>query len=69
MEKKAYANLSSKDTPPPPTVEATLLVLEEERKTNESRLQIYTNEAAAFEQKINQLLNKTSFLQEIDSQI
>lgn len=43
MEKKAHLNLYAKEEPVTPTVEATLLLLDEEKKANETRLQIFVN--------------------------
>ena len=67
MEKKANLNLYTKEAPPPPSVEAALLLLEEERKSTEARLQIFQNEAAALEQRVQHLTNKTEYLQDINN--
>lgn len=67
MEKKASLNLYAKEAPMTPSVEATLLLLDEQRKTNDSRLQIFLNEAASLEQRIQHLTNKTEYLQDINS--
>lgn len=69
MEKKAQANLYAKEAPRTPSLEATLTLLEEEKKANEARFQIFATEASGLEQRVQHLTNKTQYLQEMADQI
>jgi hypothetical protein len=69
MEKKAHTNLYAKEAPPTPSVEASLYLLDEEKKINETRMQNFTNELISLEQKAERISNRTDYLVEVKNDI
>ena len=69
MEKKAHTNLYAKEAPPTPSVEASLYLLDEEKKINEMRMQNFTNELISLEQKAERISNRTDYLVEVKNDI
>ena len=66
MEKKAFSSLSKQEKlHAPKENEGTLILLEDEKRANETRLQTYTNELARHEERIRYLASKPNYLDEL----
>ncbi len=71
MEKKAYGSIGKTEksqTAPSKDQEGTLVLLEDEKKANDTRLQTYTNELARHEERIKFLASRPKLLDELNTE-
>ena len=69
MEKKAQTNLYGKEAKKSPDVEVTLDLLEGEKRSNETRLQIFVNEKNSLEQRVENLTNRKDYVLDMKHEI
>ena len=70
MEKKAFTNLAKNDkNKAVKDTEGTLVLLEDEKKSNEIRLQTYSSELGRFEDRIKFITSKPNLLDEYNVEI
>lgn len=71
MEKKAYGSIGKTEKNQTATnkdQEGTLVLLEDEKKANDTRLQTYTNELARHEERIKFLASRPKLLDELNTE-
>lgn len=67
MEKKAFANLGKTERAKEnKDLEGTLVLLEDQKKTNDTKLQNYNNESSRLEERIKYLASKPNLLDELN---
>lgn len=70
MEKKAFSNLAKNDkVKGPKDTEGTLVLLEDEKKANDTRMQTYTAELGRFEERIKYIASKPNLLDELNGEV
>jgi DNA-binding transcriptional regulator YhcF (GntR family) len=65
MEKRVYGGLKQEKVTAGKDQEGTLIVLEDERRANETRMQTYQHELARYEDRIKILASKPNYLDEL----
>jgi hypothetical protein len=65
MEKKAFAGLGKDRQKESKDVEGTLVLLEDEKKTNDTKLQTYTAEFQRLEERIKFLSSKPTIVDDL----
>lgn len=69
MEKKAFASLAKTErNSQNKDLEGTLVLLEDEKKTNDTKLQNYASESARLEERIKYLASKPNLLDDLNKE-
>ena len=68
MEKKAYGSMAKQDKINSKDQEGTLILFEDEKKANETRMNTYTNELTRHEERIKFLSAKPNILDELHNE-
>lgn len=66
MEKKAFASLGKTERTQTKDLEGTLVLLEDEKKTNDTKLTSYGNESSRLDERIKFLAGKPNLLDELN---